>query len=153
MTAAEPGSDRGDAGLGGLSHIGVAVKDVEAAARLLSSISNTASVQPFDYSPRADELLAGGEFAIRIAFIEIGSLTIELIEPLDDHSIWARFIAERGEGIHHVAFEVSSYDKTVALLSEQRYKALVGAVYEGWRWCYFDTSASGMIIELVEEHS
>jgi 4-hydroxyphenylpyruvate dioxygenase-like putative hemolysin len=43
----------------------------------------------------------------------IGQVQLELLEPLDDESIYARFLAERGEGVHHIAVASPTFDKTV----------------------------------------
>lgn len=142
----------GIAQLSNLSHVGVAVKDAEATAKLLSSIWNIGQPEVFDYWPKEDELIAGEPFGVRLVFIKFGPLTIELLEPLDDKSIWSKFIAEKGEGIHHFALGVSNYDEMVETLQAQGHPLLVAAVFEGCRWCYFDTSPGGTVIEFREEY-
>ena len=136
-----------------LSHVGIAVKDAEKTAQLLSSIWNIGTPEVFDYWPKADELIAGEPFGVRLVFIKFGPLTIELLEPLDDKSIWSAFIAEKGEGIHHFALGVSNYDEMVEKLQSQGHPLLVAAVFEGCRWCYFDTSPGGTVIEFREEYA
>ena len=42
------------------------------------------------------------ERAWRLALSQVGSVQLELIQPLDEHSIYARFLSEKGEGVHHV---------------------------------------------------
>jgi catechol 2,3-dioxygenase-like lactoylglutathione lyase family enzyme len=139
--------------LSNLSHVGIAVKDAEKTAQLLSSIWNVGTPEVFDYWPKADELIAGEPFGVRLVFIKFGPLTLELLEPLDDKSIWSTFIAEKGEGIHHFAFGVSNYDEMVEKLQSQGHPFLVAAVFEGCRWCYFDTSPGGIVIEFREEYA
>lgn len=143
----------GTAQLTNLSHVGIAVKDAEKTAHLLSSIWNIGNPEVFDYWPSADDLLAGEPFGVRLVFIKFGPLTLELLQPLDDKSIWSKFIEEKGEGIHHVAFGVSNYDEMVELVSGQGHPLLVAAVFEGCRWCYFDTSPGGTVIEFREEYA
>jgi methylmalonyl-CoA/ethylmalonyl-CoA epimerase len=143
----------GAAQLTNLSHVGIAVKDAEATAKLLSSIWNIGSPEVFDYEPAEEDLVAGNQFKVRLVFIKFGPLTIELLQPLDDRSIWSTFIEEKGEGIHHVAFGVSNYDEMVDLLAAQGHPLLVAAVFEGCRWCYFDTSPGGTVIEFREEYA
>jgi methylmalonyl-CoA/ethylmalonyl-CoA epimerase len=145
--------ENGIAQLSNLSHVGVAVKDAEATAKLLSSIWNIGTPEVFDYWPKEDELIAGEPFGVRLVFIKFGPLTIELLEPLDDKSIWSKFIAEKGEGIHHIAMGVSNYDEMVETLQSQGHPLLVAAVFEGCRWCYFDTSPGGAVIEFREEYA
>jgi methylmalonyl-CoA/ethylmalonyl-CoA epimerase len=143
----------GSAQLTNLSHVGIAVRNAEQTAQLLSSIWNIGSPQVFDYWPNEAEITAGEPFGVRLVFIKFGPLTIELLEPLDDKSIWSKFIAEKGEGIHHLAFGVSNYDEMVQTLSDQGHPLLVAATFEGCRWCYFDTSPGGTVIEFREEYT
>jgi methylmalonyl-CoA/ethylmalonyl-CoA epimerase len=137
--------------LSNLHHVGVAVSDVEATTGFLASIWNIGTSEPFDYAPTQEDLLVGEPYAIRIAFVKLGDVTLELIQPLDDRSIWSRFIAEKGEGVHHIAFGVSNYEELVAAFTADDHPMLAGAVYEGWRWSYFDSSPGGMVVEFLEE--
>lgn len=142
----------GTAQLTNLSHVGIAVKSAEETAKLLSSVWNIGDPEVFDYEPKPEDMIAGEPFAVRLVFIKFGPLTFELLEPLDDRSIWSKFIADKGEGIHHVAFGVSNYDEMVETVSAQGHPLLVAAVFNGCRWCYFDTSPGGTVIEFREEY-
>jgi methylmalonyl-CoA/ethylmalonyl-CoA epimerase len=53
----------------------------------------------------------------RTAVATVGQVMWELIEPLDEEGIYARFLAEKGEGIHHVAVATPNFDETVARAS------------------------------------
>jgi methylmalonyl-CoA/ethylmalonyl-CoA epimerase len=145
--------ENGTAQLTNLSHVGIAVENAEKTAKLLSSIWNIGSPEVFDYEPKPEEMIAGEAFKVRLVFIKFGPLTLELLEPLDDKSIWAKFIAEKGEGIHHVALGVSNYDEMVDKLQAQGHPMLTAAVFNGCRWCYFDTSPGGTVLEFREEYS
>jgi methylmalonyl-CoA/ethylmalonyl-CoA epimerase len=142
----------GTAQLMNLSHVGIAVSDAEATARFLSSIWNIGTPEVFDYEPKPEEMIAGEAFKVRLVFIKFGPLTLELLQPLDDKSIWSAFIKEHGEGIHHMAFGVSNYDEMVSTLEKQGHPLLTAAVFNGCRWCYFDTSPGGAVIEFREEY-
>jgi methylmalonyl-CoA/ethylmalonyl-CoA epimerase len=145
--------DQGLIQLTNLSHVGIAVKDAEATAKWMSTIWNIGQPQVFDYEPKASDLIAGQPFKVRIVNIKFGAFPIELLQPLDDKSIWAKFIAEKGEGIHHVAVGVSNYDQIVDLNKSQGHPMLVAAVFNGERWCYFDTKPGGIVIEYREEYN
>ena len=142
----------GSVQLTNLSHLGIAVRDAEKTARFLSSIWNIGTPEVFDYEPKQDEMISGGPFKVRLVFIKFGAIPVELLQPLDDKSIWSKFIEEKGEGIHHVAFGVSNYDEMVTKLQEQKHPMLVAASFQGCRWCYFDTSPGGMVVEFREEY-
>ena len=144
--------DNGSIQLTNLSHVGVAVKDAAQTAKFISSVWNIGTPVVSDYEPKKEKLIAGEPFKVRLVFIKFGTMTIELLQPLDDKSIWSKFIAEKGEGIHHVAYGVSNYDEMVEKLQKQGHPMLVAASFQGERWCYFDTSPGGMVIEFREEY-
>lgn len=144
--------EQGPFQLTNLSHVGIAVKDAEKTVQLLSSIWNIGEPQIYDYEPKQEELFVGQQFKARLVWLKFGPLTLELLQPLDDRSIWSSFIAEKGEGIHHIAFGVSNYDEMVERFKAQGHKMLVSAIFNGERWCYFDTSPGGTVIELREEY-
>jgi methylmalonyl-CoA/ethylmalonyl-CoA epimerase len=50
----------------------------------------------------------------RLAVAMVGHVQWELIEPLDDESVYARFLAEKGESVHYVAVATPDFDETVA---------------------------------------
>jgi methylmalonyl-CoA/ethylmalonyl-CoA epimerase len=50
----------------------------------------------------------------RLRFVESGAATLELVEPLSDEAPIAKFIAKRGEGLHHVCVRVTDIEKTMA---------------------------------------
>ena len=89
---------------------------------------------------------------MKVAFVKFGTVMIELIQPLDDVSLYADFIEKKGEGLHHLAWGVSNYDEMVSLFKEQGHPMLIEASYKGERWCYFDASPGGMILEFREEY-
>jgi hypothetical protein len=143
----------GNIPLTNLSHLGVAVKDAEATIeKVISPIWDIGTPEVSDYYPKADELIVGEPFAVKLVFIKFGTHTIELLQPLDDKSIWSKFIKEKGEGIHHIAYGVSNYDEMVDTMTKQGHTMLVAAVFQGCRWCYFDTQPGGMVVEFREEY-
>ncbi len=79
-----------------ISHMGIAVKDLEAAIRLYRDVLG---LQPVHRWVAEQDRMEACSF-------RVGDVEIELMQPLADDSPVGRFIARRGEGIHHVAFEV-----------------------------------------------
>lgn len=85
-----------------VSHIGIAVKDMDAAIAL--------------YEKMGARLLArriSKNGMTSLAMLDLGGDLIEQISPLKDDTPLAQFIQERGEGLHHVAYQVSDIDSTV----------------------------------------
>ncbi len=94
-----------------INHIAVAVKDVEASSRLFSEVLGFSGggIEVFD------------NFEVKVAFFAIGDVKIELVEPLNPDGGVAKFLAKRGEGIHHIAFEV---DDVAAALDHYKSKGV-----------------------------
>jgi methylmalonyl-CoA/ethylmalonyl-CoA epimerase len=136
-----------------LSHVGLAVKDAEATAKFLSSVWDIGTPEVNDYEPEPGDLIAGEPFKVRLVFIKFGTHMIELLQPLDNKSIWAKFIKEKGEGIHHIAYGVSNYDEMVKTMQKQGHPMLVAARFKGCGWCYFATNPGGYVIEFREEYA
>jgi len=51
---------------------------------------------------------------VRVVFLSVGGAHVELLEPTDPESPVAKFLAARGEGVHHLAFRVPSVDRALA---------------------------------------
>jgi methylmalonyl-CoA/ethylmalonyl-CoA epimerase len=72
----------------------------------------------------------------------------ELIEPLDEEGIYARFLAEKGEGIHHVAVATANFDETVARAERENNVILSGEV-SGAKFAFLATERDlGVILEV-----
>jgi methylmalonyl-CoA/ethylmalonyl-CoA epimerase len=101
---------------------------------------------PNNVTPAADAEAAAGS-AWRLAVTMVGSVQWELIEPLDDRSMYAEFLATRGEGLHHVA--VGGGAGYRASLDEMRAKGrrvLNGGVYKGATFAYLSTDEDLKVI-------
>jgi methylmalonyl-CoA epimerase len=79
-----------------ISHLGLAVRDLDAAVRLYEEV----------FGLRVRHRWVSEADRMRAASFRVGDLEIELMQPLADDSPVGRFIARRGEGIHHVAYKV-----------------------------------------------
>ena len=93
-----------------LCQVGFIVKDIEASAQRyaeLFGMQPRPMIRHLGYG-RAKTTVNGqpSEATARLAFFEIGQLTIELIQPDDKPSVWRDFLDKHGEGVHHIAFRV-----------------------------------------------
>lgn len=79
------------------------------------------------------------DYAMRLALCNIGKVQWELIEPKDDKSIYAEFLREHGEGLHHVAFAVEDYDKAMEFFRSKGHKILQGGTWHGFIYTYLTT--------------
>lgn len=90
-------------------------------------------------------------YAMRLAVTKVGNVEFELIEPLDDKSIYADFLKEHGEGLHHVAFGVEDYGKTLNFFKDKGIGVLMGGNWQGVKFSYLDSQKElGLIAEIFE---
>ena len=128
-----------------IDHIGIAVKDLKMVGRLYSDVFG------LDFSDEVD----APERKLRIAFVEISGVKLEFLMPTDKESVVAKFIDKRGEGIHHICFEVDDIEKAASDLKSKG----VGLVdekprlgVEGEKIVFLQPkSAYGVMIELKEK--
>ena len=80
-----------------IDHVGVAVNDIEAALAFFKKV--------FDVPDAKIELME--DQGVRATLIEVGQTRLELLEPTSPESGVGRFIERRGEGLHHLAFNVT----------------------------------------------
>jgi methylmalonyl-CoA epimerase len=129
-----------------ISHIGVAVKDLDEATKFYGEILG---------------LEIGGieevrEQKVKVAFVPIGESRIELLQSTDPAGPVARFIEKRGEGIHHIALEVERIEDTLQKLKERGVQLIdekprIGA--HGMKIAFLHPrSTKGVLIELCEKH-
>lgn len=86
-----------------ISHIGIAVKDLDEAIRFYREALHL----------KVEGIEEVRDQKVRIAFIPVGESRIELLESTDPEGPVARFITKRGEGIHHLAFEVDGIEEAL----------------------------------------
>jgi methylmalonyl-CoA/ethylmalonyl-CoA epimerase len=79
-----------------VSHLGLAVHDLDAAIRLYRDV----------FGLELDHRWTADADGMEAAAFKLGEITIELMQPTRDDSPVAKFLAKRGEGLHHVAYEV-----------------------------------------------
>ena len=140
-----------------LFHVGWVVRDCAAAQEELSARLGAGPFLRAGEESRFDGVLIGGKpasFALRIAFGALGGVLLELLEPLDDLSPHAAFLATRGEGMHHLAFLVADFDEQLAAVrGPGGADLLIDGTGPGnpVRWAYVDAkTARGTVIELLE---
>jgi methylmalonyl-CoA/ethylmalonyl-CoA epimerase len=92
---------------------------------------------------------------VRVALLPVGESRIELLEPISDDTVVGRFIAKRGEGLHHVCYQVDDLEAALAQLRSRGVRLLEGYPRRGAEGklvaFLHPTAANGVLIELVEE--
>lgn len=90
---------------------------------------------------------------VRIAFLGVGESKIELVEPTDDTTGVARFLASKGEGFHHVCFEVSNLAEALRGLAADGMELIDTAPRRGAEGpvaFVHPRSGHGVLVELIE---
>jgi methylmalonyl-CoA/ethylmalonyl-CoA epimerase len=128
-----------------LEHIGIAVKNIEAANRLFATLLGREHY-------KIEEVASEG---VKTSFFDVGGLKIELLEATNPGSPIASFIAKRGEGIHHLAFEVKDLEKSLKNMEDKGFVPVSKDMKKGAdnkMICFLHPkSTQGVLIELCEE--
>lgn len=90
-----------------IDHVGVAVNDIEAALAFFAA----------NFGAPDAEVVALDDQGVRACLIEIGQTRLELLQPLTPESAVGRFLARRGEGLHHLALNVDDIGGKLRILS------------------------------------
>ena len=126
-----------------ISHLGIAVKDLEEAREFYRSILGLESSDP----------IIGGDGTIKVSMVEIGNTLIELLQPIGNEGVIAKFLEKRGEGFHHICYEVDDINAEVSSLKAAGMEVLgeprPGA--EGMSVFLHPRGTHGVLVELVEK--
>jgi methylmalonyl-CoA/ethylmalonyl-CoA epimerase len=129
---------------GRIDHIGVAVADLDAAIDLHVGVYGMELVHR--------ETVA--EQGVEAVLLDVGENHVELLLPLGDDTPVGRFLAKRGPGLHHVAYQVADIDAALARLRDLGVRLIDEAPrvgIRGSRVAFLHPSASGGVLtELVE---
>jgi methylmalonyl-CoA epimerase len=127
-----------------IDHLGIAVKSLAQAKKFYEQLG---------LKPMPDETVEAEQ--VRLSMVPVGESRIELLEPLSADSPIGKFLAKRGEGLHHVALHVDDLSGTVERLKASGTRLVsdeikVGA--GGHLYVFVHPSSSGgVLLELVED--
>ncbi|MBS1532676.1 MAG: methylmalonyl-CoA epimerase [Bacteroidetes bacterium] len=128
-----------------IEHIGIAVKDIEVAGKIYEVLLNTQVYKVEDVESEG----------VKTAFLQSGPNKIELLEATSTDSPISKFIEKRGEGIHHIAFDVQDIEAEMERLKKEGFvllndKPKAGA--DNKLVCFVHPkSANGVLIELCQD--
>jgi methylmalonyl-CoA/ethylmalonyl-CoA epimerase len=140
------------------TQIGVVVRDIEKAARHLTNVFGIGPFNIIDWPPAGREDMPRfyygqpAHFTARMAFLNLGNAELELIQPVSDDSIWADFLREHGEGIHHIRFNVEDTRPVMEDMAERGIQSIQhgSGIRPGTTWVNFDSeNLVGFIIEIM----
>jgi|ERR1700722_6821373 methylmalonyl-CoA epimerase len=126
-----------------IDHLGIAVKSLATARAIYEKLGLTVSEE----ETVADE-------RVRLVMVPVGESRLELLEPTSEDSAIAKFIAKRGEGLHHVCLKVPNLAEAVARLKKDGVRLVseeikIGA--GGHQYVFVHpSSAGGVLLELTQ---
>ncbi len=130
-----------------IEHIGIAVKDLEKSNELFAKLLG---------KPHYKTETVESEM-VRTSFFQTGESKIELVEASNPDSAIAKFIEKRGEGMHHIAFEVDDIEKEIARLFSEGFEP-TGSSKTPFRgadnklvFFFHPKTTNGVLIELCQE--
>ena len=128
-----------------IEHLGIAVKDLESANKLYSILFKT--------EPYKTEIVESE--GVSTSFFRMGESKIELLSATNPDSPIAKFIEKRGEGIHHIAFDVDDIDAEIRRLESEGFELINKQAKNGAdnKMIAFlhPKSTGGMLVELCME--
>ena len=128
-----------------IEHIGIAVKSLEASNILYEKLLGKA---PY----KTEEVASEG---VNTSFFEMGESKIELLEATNANSPIAKFIAKRGEGVHHIAYAVEDIKSEMNRLKKEGFELLNETPKQGAdnKWVAFlhPKTTGGVLIELCQD--
>ncbi|QED38422.1 methylmalonyl-CoA epimerase [Antarcticibacterium arcticum] len=128
-----------------IEHIGIAVKNMDEANEIYRAMLNT---EPYKSEAVESE-------GVITSFFQMGESKIELLAATNENSPIAKFIEKRGEGIHHIAFDVEDIDAEIARLERRgfiliNHKAKPGADNKIVAFLH-PKSSNGVLVELCQD--
>jgi methylmalonyl-CoA/ethylmalonyl-CoA epimerase len=138
-----------------LVQIGIVVPDRDRTAQLLTSLFGIGPFRLVEWPDRPESKYyyrdVEQKIRVRQAFVQLGDVEVELIQPLEGNSAYQDFLDETGGGIHHVLFEVSDIDPVIQELAKSGVTVLQSGtgIRPGTRWALLDTQKLlGFLVEL-----
>lgn len=128
-----------------IEHIGIAVKDIKASNKLFKSLFGKKHYKIEDVESEG----------VKTSFFKCGPNKIELLQATNDNSPIAKFIEKKGEGMHHIAFEVMDIEAEITRLKGKGFKMIhdipkLGADNKRIAFLH-PKSTNGVLVELCQE--
>ncbi|RAP73518.1 VOC family protein [Paenibacillus montanisoli] len=138
-----------------ITQIGILVNDIDKVSQAYADFFGVEKPQAIitDTYDKAQTQFNGepSEARAKLAFFNMGSLQLELIEPDEHPSTWRNYLNEHGEGPHHIAFVIEGMKEKISLLESRGFPLQQKGEYTGGRYAYMDTIPElKVLVELLE---
>ena len=128
-----------------LEHIGIAIKNLDDANALFAELFDEPHYKVEEVESES----------VKTSFFKVGNVKVELLEASDENSAIAKFIEKRGEGIHHLAFEVEDIDAELERLKSKGFQLIhetPKSRADNKRIAFLHPkSTNGVLVELCQE--
>ena len=129
-----------------LNHVCIAVRDIESTTRFYQDVFGTAETDIEDIPDQG----------VKAALVRVGGSQLEFIQPTDPNGNVAGFIERKGEGLHHICFEVEGLQERLDLLTASGVELVDKAPRQGLSGMIaflHPRSTGGVLIELVDQET
>ena len=137
-----------------VTQIAIVVEDIDKAAEAYSRIFGLPKPEVRVTDPEVAQAMYRGEPThdrAKLAFLDMGQVSIELIEPVGENSVWYEVLEEKGEGVHHIAFQIKGTDEVTDYLESEGMPVIQQGRYTGGMYTYVDSESElGVMLELLE---
>jgi catechol 2,3-dioxygenase-like lactoylglutathione lyase family enzyme len=141
-------------GSSAVCQVAVVVKDIEKAAKAYAEVFNlpVPQVRETETEEKTNIRYKGKPTKARakLAFFNMGQVSLELIEPIGGPSTWQEHLDARGEGVHHIAFRVPNMEQSVSFLDAKGCPTVQRGDFKGGCYAYVDASKDlKVVLELL----
>lgn len=126
-----------------ISHLGIAVKNLEESMNFYKIVLGLDPSDP----------IIGGNGTIKASLIKVGDVHLELLQPLGTEGVMAKFLEKRGEGFHHVCYEVDDLQTAITSIKKAGVEVLGDPMdgVEGLSIFLHPRGTHGVLTELVQK--
>lgn len=127
-----------------INHVCIAVKDIAETMQFYRDVFGVGTGEVVDIEDQA----------VQATLVQVGGSQLEFIQPTDPNGGVAKFIERRGEGVHHICFEVEDLPATLRRLDEKNIQLIDRAPREGLSGSIgfiHPKATHGVLIELVDQ--
>ncbi len=123
------------------NHIGVAVKNLDEAVEFFENAFGGVLISRTTYEDQK----------IKSAFVKVGGAHFELMASTDREGLIAKFIDNRGQGIHHVSLQVDQFDKVISGLKANGLRVMSEADTDDFKAAFIHPKSNlGLLMEIIE---
>ncbi len=130
-----------------IDHIGIAVEDLDQSIKIYSDL----------FGKIPDDLCVLESEKVKIAFFDVGSSSVELLQATSEDSPIAKYIAKKGPGIHHICYRVENLEYSMKDLVSKGYRCIDSIPRSGahnTKVCFFHPKDfGGVLVELSQKRT